>query len=198
MSIQSTIQAKAGLYAPSMQRVAEAILQRPSVVMEKTISELVAQCETSETTVVRFCRTLDLTGYVQLRLALANEIGREIGQRGGTNDQNTDIEEGDSLTVMVSKIAFAETLCISETLASVDIEVLEKVVTAIDGAGRTTMFGVSSRRDERGRPASQAVTHRADRLRTDRLPRRGDLHGAAVIRWRGDRVLPPRHHARDA
>lgn len=144
MSIQSTIQAKAGLYAPSMRRVAEAILQRPTVVMEKTISELAVQCETSETTIVRFCRTLGLTGYVQLRLALANEIGRETGQSGADNQHNTDIEESDSLSVMVAKIAFAETLCISETLASVDIDVLEKVVSAIDGAGRTTMFGVSS------------------------------------------------------
>lgn len=54
------------------------------------------------------CASLDSgSDGVRPALALANEIGREIGQRGGTNDQNTDIEKGDSLTVTVSKIAFS-------------------------------------------------------------------------------------------
>lgn len=145
MSIQSTMQSQIGDFAPSMRRVADAILARPEIVMEKTITELAQQCETSETTIVRFCRTLGLTGYVQLRLALATEIGREAAQQGrDAADYGSDIAEGDGLATMVSKIAFSETLCISETASSLDIDVLEGVVNAIDHAGRTALYGVSA------------------------------------------------------
>lgn len=144
MSIQSTMQSRLGDFAPSMRRVAEAILERPEVVMEQTISELAQRCQTSETTIVRFCRTLGLSGYVQLRLALATEIGRETAQRGDVGDHGSDIADGDSLASMVAKIAFSETLCIEETLAGLDMEVLERVIEAIDGAGRITLYGVSA------------------------------------------------------
>nr|WP_239579139.1 MurR/RpiR family transcriptional regulator [Microlunatus panaciterrae] len=130
--------------APSMRRVAEAILARPEVVMEKTISELAHQCSTSETTIVRFCRAMGLSGYVQLRLALATEIGKETAQRGEVGDHGSDIAEDDSLAAMVAKIAFSETLCIEETLAGLDIDVLQRVVDAIDAASRITLYGVSA------------------------------------------------------
>ncbi|ACQ79653.1 transcriptional regulator, RpiR family [Beutenbergia cavernae DSM 12333] len=144
MSIQSSIQSRLDQFAPSMRRVAEAILERPQVVLEKTISELASQCETSETTIVRFCRTLGLTGYVQLRLELATEIGRENAQRGELGDHGADILAEDGLAAMAAKIAFTDTLGIEETLASLDIEHLERVVDAIDTAGRSVTYGVGS------------------------------------------------------
>lgn len=149
MSIQSTIQAKVTTYPPSMGRVASAILARPEIVLEKTISELARMCETSETSVVRFCRTLGLTGYVQLRIALATEIGRETAQRGGggggdDNGHGADISPQDGLADLVAKIGFSETLCIEETAANLDIAELERIVDAVDNASRTTLYGVGA------------------------------------------------------
>lgn len=144
MSIQSSIQAKAAAYPPSMRRVADAILARPEVVLEKTITELARQCDTSETSVVRFCRTLGLSGYVQLRIALATEIGREAAQRGEDGRHGADIAPGDGLREMVAKISFSEGLCIEETAANLDVDVLTKVVDAVDGAGRIISYGVGA------------------------------------------------------
>lgn len=45
-----------------MRRLAEAIVSRPQIVRENTISELARRCSTSETPVVRFARTLGFTG----------------------------------------------------------------------------------------------------------------------------------------
>src|SRR4051794_1898617 len=52
------------------------ILADPAAVAGSTITELAGRAETSLTSVSRFCRTLGLPGYAELRLALAAEAGR--------------------------------------------------------------------------------------------------------------------------
>ena len=47
---------------PAEQRVAEAVLADPAGVSESSITALARQCETSETTVLRFCRAIGLAG----------------------------------------------------------------------------------------------------------------------------------------
>lgn len=149
MSIQSQIQAKRGSLAPSMQRVADVILTDPHVVLEGTISELARRSSTSETTIVRFCRTLGLHGYVQLRLALATEMGREDARRLDTSFHGADLTGGAeaddaSLGSMIATIGFTESLGIEETIAKLDLGVLEQVVSAIDRADRISVYGVSA------------------------------------------------------
>ncbi len=57
--------------APAEQRVAAAVVSDPGGVAAKTISELAEACQTSGTTVIRFCRAMGFPGYPELRLALA-------------------------------------------------------------------------------------------------------------------------------
>ncbi|MBZ2197407.1 MurR/RpiR family transcriptional regulator [Occultella gossypii] len=144
MSIQSQIQAKRDTLAPSMRRVADAILADPSLVLEETISELARKCATSETTIVRFCRTLGLAGYVQLRLALATEVGREGARRSPAATYGSDISAGSTLEEVVASIGFTENLGIEETINSLDIAELGRVVDAIDAAARISVYGVSA------------------------------------------------------
>ncbi|CAM3336228.1 MurR/RpiR family transcriptional regulator [Occultella aeris] len=145
MSIQSQIQAKRDTLAPSMRRVADAILADPSLVLEETISELARKCATSETTIVRFCRSLGLAGYVQLRLALATEVGREGARRSpAAATYGSDISAGSTLEEVVASIGFTENLGIEETINSLDIAELGRVVDAIDAAARISVYGVSA------------------------------------------------------
>ena len=65
--------------APAERRVAERVLADPRGVAALTISTLARDCETSETTVIRFCRAVGFAGYPALRLALAAEAGRSGG-----------------------------------------------------------------------------------------------------------------------
>lgn len=184
-SIQSTIAARVEALAPSMRRVAEAILARPQIVLEETISQLADRCDTSETTIIRFCRTLGLSGYVALRLAMASEIGREQAQHG-RGDHGSDIRPEDDLATVVAKIAFLETLGISETLATLDIDALGRAAEAIDGAGRTLCYGVSA-------SASAAEDLQAKLSRTGRVALHSrdphDAIGAAALTGPGDVVV---------
>jgi DNA-binding MurR/RpiR family transcriptional regulator len=150
MSIQSTIQSLAPSLSPVGTRIAAEILARPDIVMDETISQFAVRCQTSEASIVRFCRTLGLTGYSQLRIQLASEIGRETAHRDDAGDPATarwhtgDISPSDSLADAVAKVTFAEKVGLQETIAALDMAVLEKVVSGLAGADRSVTFGIGA------------------------------------------------------
>ena len=122
-------------------RVARQVLDDPRGVADSTITELAQRCDTSETTVVRFCRTLGLAGYPQLRLTLATESGRTDT---GARVVGSDISPGDDLATVVEKIAFADARAVEETAAQLDAAALQAVVDALVSAGRIDVYGVGA------------------------------------------------------
>lgn len=144
LSLQTTVQAQLDDYPPSMRRVADTILARPQLVLELTISELARRCHTSETSIVRFCRTLEVTGYAQLKLLMAAELASESAQRGAEAGYGSDILPGDSLADTVQKITAAELLGIQETAKHLDLDALGLAIDGILGAQRIVLFGVGA------------------------------------------------------
>lgn len=144
VSTQTTIQSNVGSYPPSMRRVAEAILRHPPVVLENTITELAGMCSTSETSVVRFCRTLGFSGFVQFKLQMAAELAKESVQSRLDTGHGADISPSDTLSDMVAKVANSEILGIQETTANLDIDALQRVVTALERSSRIVLYGVGA------------------------------------------------------
>lgn len=129
--------------APAERRVAEAVLADPPGVASRSITALARQCATSETTVVRFCRSAGFTGYPQLRLSLAAEAGREASE-GIARRIGSDIEPGDDLAAIIDKVCFADARAIEDTGAQLDVEVLSQVVAAVADARRVELYGVGA------------------------------------------------------
>lgn len=144
MGIQSTIEASTGKFTPAMRRVAGVIRDNPRIVLDRTISDVARASQTSVATVVRFCRTLGLTGYAQLRMSLAAELGREAAQFGSGMTLGAEIARSDTLQEMAAKVALLEMLAIDETVSSLDFAALERVVAALDGAQRILLFGIGA------------------------------------------------------
>jgi DNA-binding MurR/RpiR family transcriptional regulator len=144
VSIRSSIQSHIDRFPPSTRRVADAILERPQVVLEQTITELAHRCDTSETSVVRFCRALGFTGYAPLRLQMATELAKESAQFGTDAEYGSDITPTDSLAQMVAKIDAAEVMGIQETGATLDIEALGQIIERIASARTVVLFGVAA------------------------------------------------------
>jgi DNA-binding MurR/RpiR family transcriptional regulator len=113
-------------------------------VLDKTIYELAATCGTSVASVVRFCQALGLSGYAQLRMSLATELGKETAQFGSNLILGAEIARSDTLQEMASKVASLEMLAIDETVSGLDYEALERVVAALDGAQRILLFGIGA------------------------------------------------------
>lgn len=146
MSIQSTIHSKLTSLPPASARVAAVIIADPSVVLNHTISELAQLCNTSDPSVVRFCRSIGFTGYAGLRLALATELGREAGASYEKKEPEfgIDINPASSMAENVARIRFTETMGIEETTENLDLAVLQEAVNLIAQARRINIYGVGA------------------------------------------------------
>ena len=129
--------------APAEQRVGHAAAADPAGVAAMTISELAAHCETSETTVVRFCRAVGLAGYPDLRIALAAAAGNAGSDQSWTG-VGTEIGEFDPLEDVVRKVGYADANAVRETVRQLDLAVLDKVATVLVAAPRVDLFGVGA------------------------------------------------------
>jgi DNA-binding MurR/RpiR family transcriptional regulator len=129
--------------APAEQRVARRVLDDPAAVAASTISALAADCDTSETTVVRFCRALGMSGYPALRMALATELGR-AERAGRVQSVSGDIDRGDDLDEVVHKIAFADARAVEDTAQQLDVEALHRVIESLVSARRVDIYGVGA------------------------------------------------------
>ena len=128
--------------APAEQRVAAAVARDPAGTAAKTISELSAQCRTSETTVIRFCRAIGFSGYPELRLALA--AAAQAAAPAGFRDVGSDIGPGDTAEEIIKKIAYADAKAVEETAAQLDTGTLAAVVDAVVGARHIDVYGVGA------------------------------------------------------
>ncbi|MEC5181436.1 MurR/RpiR family transcriptional regulator [Arthrobacter sp. CG_A4] len=144
MSIQSTIHSLLPTLAPAARRVADVIVADPGLVVSHTISDLAVLCSTSEPSVVRFCRAIGFSGYSQLRMAMATELGREHTAGSTGRNFGEDIRPEDSLGDAVAKVRYTEMMGIQETLDGLDLGVLEAVAEKINAAPVTLIYGVGA------------------------------------------------------
>jgi DNA-binding MurR/RpiR family transcriptional regulator len=129
---------------PAEQRVAEAVLSDPGGISESSITTVARRCQTSETTVLRFCRAIGLAGYPELRIALARAAQWEETDQSSGAPSTGQISPTDSLNDVVAKITHADARSIEDTGAAIDLEVLQSAVTAVATAGRVDIYGVGA------------------------------------------------------
>jgi DNA-binding MurR/RpiR family transcriptional regulator len=127
-------------FSASERRVAERVLEDPEFVVASTISELARACDTSETTVVRFCRTAGFGGYPELRLALAAETAQL--KASGQPPVGGRISPDDDLESIVRKVAYTDSRAVEDTLSELDRQQLIGVIDAVANAKRIDAFGV--------------------------------------------------------
>jgi DNA-binding MurR/RpiR family transcriptional regulator len=128
---------------PSKQRVAALILRDPARASTQTISELARAADTSETTVLRLCHELGVSGYRELRVALAAESGWEQG-RAGNQEIGGDIGRRDDLDAIVDKVTGTDQRAIADTARILDRKALAEAVRLTATARRVDIVGVGA------------------------------------------------------
>ncbi|MPY83192.1 MAG: SIS domain-containing protein [Actinophytocola sp.] len=128
--------------ARAEQRVARVVLDDPSAVANRSITEVALAANTSETTVTRFCKAVGVGGYPQLRIALAADTART--QARGSKLLGNEIAADDDLDAIVSKISFSEARAVEDTASQLDIDALRDAVTAVAAAYRIDIYGVGA------------------------------------------------------
>ncbi|SFK78154.1 transcriptional regulator, RpiR family [Amycolatopsis sacchari] len=122
--------------------MAKVVLDDPSAVARRSITEVALAANTSETTVTRFCKAVGVGGYPQLRIALAADTARTEAR--STRNLGGEIGVDDDLAAVVGKVSFADARAVEETADQLDIATLEHVIEALAEAGRVDVYGVGA------------------------------------------------------
>lgn len=129
--------------SPAEQRVARLVVANPAEAARRTITDLATAAETSEATVIRFCRSIGMEGYPQLRIRLAAEAARRV-EPPDARVVGGDIPPGADMAQIIATIAFNDARAVEETAEQLDPAVCEQVVDAIAAAGRVDIYGAGA------------------------------------------------------
>ncbi|HHV11023.1 MAG TPA: MurR/RpiR family transcriptional regulator [Clostridiales bacterium] len=123
-------------------KVADYILDNPKQVIFMSITDLAAACGVGDTSVFRFCRTMELKGYqefrMQLSLSMSNEEGLEIS--GGTQPINL----ADSFELLSQKVMQNNVSAINEAYSLLKPAEIARAMYYFEKAQRIYFFGVGT------------------------------------------------------
>lgn len=129
--------------SPAEQRVARLVVADPADAARRTITDLATSAQTSEATVIRFCRSVGMEGYPQLRIRLAAEAARRV-EPPDARVVGGDIPPGADFAQIIATIAFNDARAVEETAEQLDPAVCEQVVDALNSAGRIDIYGAAA------------------------------------------------------
>jgi DNA-binding MurR/RpiR family transcriptional regulator len=140
LPVLSLIRSKRKDLTPTQRRLADFIAEKPTEVIKMSISQLAMETGLkSESSVVRFYRTLGFSGYHDFKVTLATEIG-------GKSFYHTyeDILPGDDITAITRKIFNGTIQTLHENLGMIASGILQKAVDLMTGAERLIFLGYAS------------------------------------------------------
>jgi DNA-binding MurR/RpiR family transcriptional regulator len=127
--------------AGALRQVGNVILEDPAWASRATIVELGERSGTSPATVTRFCRSLGLAGYTELRVGIATDIGR-ADQAGWEVGIGADVLPTDPIDRVLRTLLAVDQQAMHETAAGLDLRAVETVIEALVTARRTDLYGV--------------------------------------------------------
>lgn len=129
------IQNQLKFFTNSERKIAHYVLEHYNQILNYTITELAEKVETSDASVIRFCRSIGYKGYQDFKINMA----RDIAPADKLLDPELDRE--DSPGEICEKIFLSEIAVLKDTLALMDMKMLGKAAKAIVGANRIEIFG---------------------------------------------------------
>lgn len=127
----------------ALAQVADYITAEPTAAMHATITELADAVGTSPGTITRFCRACGFGGYAELRVAIAEDIGR-AGNRRWDSDIGREIAASDPLGHVVKVIVSANQRALVETAEQLDLATVDKVAAKLLSARQIHLFGAGT------------------------------------------------------
>jgi DNA-binding MurR/RpiR family transcriptional regulator len=122
----------------SERKIAEYILENPKDTIRMTIHELAAQANTSSSAVTRFCRSIGVNSFSDLKVSLSSFISQP-----GTKGFN-DIEPNETIASIKDKIVSNSVQAIQETAHYLDETVINEVIESMRNANVIYVYGLGA------------------------------------------------------
>lgn len=123
-------------------KVADYILANPKAVLFMSITDLAEACEVGDTSVFRFCKTMELKGYQEFKMMLSLSIGEaqeEMDQFTGNN-----ISVDDSFSDVAKKVLNTNINALMETYSLIREEDINRTIILLNRSRRIFFFGVGA------------------------------------------------------
>lgn len=135
------IRAEYNQFTKAEKKVADYILKNYREVLFMSITDLAEACEVGDTSVFRFCKTLNLKGYQEFKMLLSLSLhDEETGQ--GRLKGNIRLE--DSFSVLSQKVLHTNMKALEETYSLLNEEDFNRAVHELHEAKRICFFGVGA------------------------------------------------------
>ncbi|MFC4025052.1 MurR/RpiR family transcriptional regulator [Oceanobacillus longus] len=125
---------------PAEKKVAKYILSNPEAILNLPIAQLANNTKTSEATVIRMCRSLQIKGFRELKLSISASINQEVAP----TDRYEDISSEASLSEIIKFISNNNMHSISSTLALIDETNIKKAIDVLNNARKIIVIGVGA------------------------------------------------------
>lgn len=123
-------------------RVAYYLLENPQAPLTLAIGDLAERAGTSPATVTRFCRTLGFTGYVELRVSIATDVGRSSTVDSWSTEIGRAFGPDDSPAEVLSMLIGAHTRTLQEATSAIDLTALTEISRRIATSTHVDIYGV--------------------------------------------------------
>lgn len=127
----------------SEKRIADYLREEPERILSLTMMQLARNAKSSEPTVMRVCRQLGYSGYSEMKLSVAQEVGnRTRGYGNVTGDYR--ICPDDDMKSISGKVISHIATALDDLSGLICVEESERAVSAILRAKRIVFVGIGT------------------------------------------------------
>lgn len=128
-------------FTKAEKKVGEFVLNNPKEVLYMSITDLADKCDVGDTSVFRFCKTLELKGYQDFKMILAQSLNSDTEEAQPLSDK---ITINDSTLDVAKKVLLTNLSALNETFDLIKTGVIDEAVKLMLQAERIVFFGVGS------------------------------------------------------
>lgn len=138
------INSRYNLFTKAEKKVADYVLQNPKKVLFMSITDLAEACDVGDTSVFRFCKTMQLQGYQEFKMQLSLSISDDDDDDRIASMLSGEITQEDSIEDVAKKVLQINQNALNETYDLLDYNALNLAVDYMISAKQIYFFGVGS------------------------------------------------------
>lgn len=123
-------------------RVGDYLLEHPQAPLTLAIGDLAERAGTSAATVTRFCRSIGYSGYVELRVSIATDVGRSATMDSWTTEIGRAFGPDDAPADVLGMLIGAHTRTLHDAAAAIDLGVVAELSRRIAVSSHVDIYGV--------------------------------------------------------
>lgn len=137
--IFSLIHSRYHSFTNTEKKVADYILEHSKDVIFMSITDLADACNVGESSIFRFCKTMNLKGYQEFKIVMAHSISTD-----DDHQMSGKITMEDTIKELSSKILSSNVSALNETYNLISKNDISNAVDSMINANRVYFFGVGS------------------------------------------------------